>query len=264
MNGWLTSLARWAIDFLEPLVLLWLGLIALTLALWRRRQRGFAAAAGVAVAFVTLLGGTPFPVWLVETLERPYAGVKPDNQPAADVIVMLGGGVDPALHEVGHIHLTIAGDRVLMALELARLGKAPVLCLGGGHARFGRYRWVEADLVAQAIVERGLTPGEVISFGGCSDTHEEAQRLRQLANARGWKRVLLVTSAVHMRRAAAVFRAEDFEVIPAPCNFLTTLSDEAPPPLVTLPKLTGFTLFSAWLHEQIGWLEYRRRGWIRG
>ncbi len=263
MDSWLTPFARWALDFLGPLVLLWLGLIALTLALWRRRHLRFAAAAGAAVGWITLLCGTPFPVWLVETLERPYAGVKPAAQPAADVIVLLGGGVDPAVHEVGNLHLTIAGDRVVMALELARLAKAPVLCVSGGHAKFGRYRWIEADLVARAIVDRGLTAAEVVSFGGCTDTHDEAMRLRQLAVTRGWRRVLLVTSAVHMRRAAATFRTEGFEVIPAPCNFLTALSEEAKPPIAGLPTPYGFTLFSAWLHEQIGWLEYRRRGWIK-
>jgi len=198
-------------------------------------------------------------VWLVRSLERTYPAVRPEQQPVADVIVLLGGGVSPAAHEVGNIHLTIAGDRVPMALELARLAKAPVLCVSGGHPLPKRPQWVEADLVAKAITDRGLTTAEVISLGGCDDTHDEAVRLRRLATPRGWKRVLLVTSAAHMRRAAATFRAEGFEVIPAPCNFLGSLTT----PTMSLPSPYGFTLYSVWLHEQIGWLEYRRRGWLR-
>jgi hypothetical protein len=31
---------------------------------------------------------------------------------------------------------------------------------------------------------------------------------------------------------------------------------------MTLPGHAGFARTSIWIHEQIGWLEYRRRGWI--
>src|SRR5437763_1587374 len=57
-------------------------------------------------------------------------------------------------------------------------------------------------------------------LGANEDTHDEALKVRVLATERGWHRVLLVTSANHMRRASGVFRAQGLEVIPVPCNFL--------------------------------------------
>ena len=47
---------------------------------------------------------------------------------------------------------------------------------------------------------------EVISLGGCKHTRHEAEKVAKLAQERGWKRVLLVTSASHLKRAAGVFR----------------------------------------------------------
>lgn len=257
-----SSIARTALGLIQPIALLWLGLIVLTIALWRSRQRTFAAAAALLVLFVQVVGGTNLSVLLLERLERPFAGTKPEDLPVCDAIVMLGGTIEPSLHEVGHLHLTIAGDRLVMALELVRLRKAPALCVSGGKATFGRKHWIEADLIKKAIDDRGLSPIPVFSLGECLDTHDEAVRLRRLAAGHGWKRILLVTSAVHQRRALAVFRHEGLDVIPAPCNFLTAMSPAAEPPSFGVPNSLGFILISTWLHEEIGWLEYWRRGWL--
>ncbi|MGB8166659.1 MAG: YdcF family protein [Chthoniobacteraceae bacterium] len=261
-ESWFTPFARTLLELLQPLALLWLGLLVLTVVLWRSRQRAAAGGAAMLWLFVQVIGGTNFPTLLLGGLERPYVGVKADDLPVCDAIVLLGGGVEPSPNEVAHLHLTSAGDRLVMALELARLGKARALCVSGGGATAGRRRWIEADLLKQAIEERQLAGIPVFSFGACLDTHDEALHLRRLAVEHGWKKFLLVTSAVHQRRALATFRRQGLEVVPAACNFLTQMSPEAEPPIFGLPTTLGFAFMSAWLHEEIGWLEYRRRGWI--
>ena len=79
---------------------------------------------------------------------------------------------------------------------------------------------------------------------------------------RGWRRLLLVTSANHMRRAVALFQKQGFEVTPVPCNFLTNVSTAPSPQALCVPSWGGFEKIAVWLHEEVGWLEYRRRGWI--
>ena len=75
--------------------------------------------------------------------------------------------------------------------------------------------------------------------------------------------MLLVTSANHMRRATATFRTVGIEVIPAPCNFMSSLSHAPTFGWPGVPRAGGFFKAATWLHEKIGWLEYRRRGWIK-
>ncbi|HYR59182.1 MAG TPA: YdcF family protein, partial [Chthoniobacteraceae bacterium] len=214
-------IARTIVALLQPVALVWLGLIALTVALWIKRQRAFAGGAAALALFVQVIGGTGFSTMLLGNLERPFAGVKAEDLPVCDAIVMLGGAVEPSLNEVGNLHLTAAGDRLVMALELVRLKKAPALCVSGGDARLRGARWIEADVVKHAIDDRQLASVPVVSFGASLDTHDEALHLRRLAVERGWKRFLLVTSAAHQRRALAVFRHEGLDVVPAPCNFFT-------------------------------------------
>ena len=256
------SFGRSLIPLIEPIALLWLALILLSALLWRKRQRAFAFAAMGLAVFIYVVGATALPDALLRSLESPYTGVKLETLPACDAVVMLGGGLDPSRHEVGGLHLTIAGDRIIAALEIIRLGKAPVLVCGGSGVKVDGVEKVEADLFKQALTERRVPVPEIISLGHCEDTRDEAVRTRTIAKQRGWRRVLLVTSASHLPRATATFRALGVEVVPVPCNFLSTLSIDRAPRAVGIPRHVGFEKMSVWIHETIGWWEYRRRGWI--
>ena len=247
---------------LEPIGIVWVSLGFLAVGLWRRRQGRLAIAATGTFLFLTIIGSTPVPDWLLESLERPYAGVRIEDLPAADAIVMLGGGSEPARYEAFHVHLSPAGDRLIMAHALLRAGKAATLLLGGGGAKVDGRTWLEADGVKEAFAAWGVPPESVIPLAFNRDTHDEALHARAVATARGWNRILLVTSANHMRRAAAVFRRQGFEVIPAPCNFLTALSTSPGPFIFSVPRYDGFVKTAIWLHEQAGWWIYGRRGWI--
>ena len=262
LNAGFSLFTRGVLKLLEPVGLIWLALLLITFALWRWRHRGFAACTLAVALFVWVIGGTQLSDLLLHSLEEPYAGIKLDELPAADAVILLGGGLQPSRYEAGQLHLSGAADRVTMALELLRLGKAPALCIGGGSTRRDGKTRSEADLARAAILERKLTTAEVFSLGICGDTHDEALRVFALAQEHRWRRVLLVTSAYHMRRASATFRAAGLEVIPVPCNFLSSLSTGDSPFPMTLPGHAGFARSSIWIHEQIGWLEYRRRGWI--
>ena len=255
-------LLREVIALLAPVGFVWAILLVLTALLWRRRLRGFAAATAALVVFITIIGGTSLPGKLLGLLERPYAGLKIDELPAADAVVLLGGGAQASRYEVAGVHLSPAGDRLVMAAELMRLGKAPVLLLGGAWGRLDGREVRESEITRELLARWGVARDAMIPLGNNSDTHDEALKVRALAAERGWKRVLLVTSANHMRRAAAVFRHVGIEVTPAPCNFMTSVGTGEPPFEPGVPGSDGFVKMGMWLHEEIGWLMYSRRGWL--
>jgi uncharacterized SAM-binding protein YcdF (DUF218 family) len=257
------------LTLIEPIGLVWLCLLILSVVLWRKRQRRFASATFAIAAFIYLVS-TKATGQLLGSLEEPYAGVKFEELKSGDAIVLLGGGVEPSRYEAGGLHFTLAGDRLNMALDMARLRKAPALVLGGGGCVFeGDFvsesqrvsKWFE-QLRQGGIFDPAL---EIIPLAPCADTHDEAVGVHSLAAARGWHRVLLVTSANHMRRASALFRTQGLEVEPVPCNFLTNVSTPIPPGSgwFGVPSWEGCMKAGVWMHEEIGWLEYRRRGWIK-
>jgi uncharacterized SAM-binding protein YcdF (DUF218 family) len=260
----LDFLMRQILALMEPVGLLWLVLLIFCVVLFRGRQRGPGLVAGGMAAIVTLCGGTDFPGWLLRGLEKPWVGLKIDSLPVCDAVVVLGGGGEPSRYEMHGLHFTKAGDRMLMGLELMRIGKAATLCLGGGGAELDGRVVAEAEVVRAWMSAWGLPANaEVVSFGLNRNTREEAEKTAAIARSRGWKRVLLVTSAFHMNRASATFRTLGVDVVPAPCNFLTSISTSDNPIRFTVPGWQGFEKIDIWFHEVVGTRVYKTRGWIK-
>jgi uncharacterized SAM-binding protein YcdF (DUF218 family) len=257
------SLLRQLLFLLQPIGLVWLALIGLTILLWRRRQRGPSLISAALALLITVIGGTDLTSWILWRLERPWPAVNVPDLPECDAALVLGGFAEPSRYEAGGVHLTQAADRVLMGIEVVRMGRSPVLVLGGGWLGIGGARKSEADAVKAWLTSWNLPADrEIISLGGTADTRDEALHFAALAKKRGWRRVLLVTSASHMRRAAAVYRAIGIDPVPVPCNFLTTGDAVVRHFGVGIPGVTGFENFGIWMHEVAGWAVYSRRGWL--
>ena len=246
---------------IQPIGSVWAVLLVLTLVLWRKRLRKTSITAALLVLVITVFGSTDFPGWMLRQLEKPWVGCKPESLRAQDAIVVLGGGAEPSRYEAGQVHLTRAGDRLVMGMELIRLGKAKTIVLGGGVAFFGDETKVEADLVRSALL-KWSPAAEIISLGTCEHTRDEAVKVAALVRERGWKSVAIVTSASHMTRALAVFHRAGIDATPAPCNFPTTLSTAPSAGRLQVPSWHGFEKVNIWLHEVAGWGIYRRRGWV--
>jgi uncharacterized SAM-binding protein YcdF (DUF218 family) len=177
----------------------------------------------VALSGVAWLGLWSLPsasLWLRGTLEHRYAQQAPASYPAADAIVVLGGGKEGSRkgkREGGN--LLNAGDRVWFGAQLWRAGRAPVLILSGGNAEWSASDKPEAEAMAAFLVDLGVPRGAMLLGSQSLTTHENALRTREVMQANGIRRVLLVTSALHMRRAMAAFAAAGIDAVPAPTDF---------------------------------------------
>jgi uncharacterized SAM-binding protein YcdF (DUF218 family) len=160
--------------------------------------------------------------------------------------------------------LDAGGSRVLTALELVRRGKAKALVLGGSVPLTGKPGVVASSLVQEWVLASGLTTAAVTNLGLCANTHDEALRLKELSAQRGWRKVILVTSALHMPRSVAVFSAQGIAVVPVACDFqaygVASMQGDFSP----FPRQYRFRHLALYLHEKIGWLVYRWRGWGYG
>jgi uncharacterized SAM-binding protein YcdF (DUF218 family) len=106
-------------------------------------------------------------------------------------------------------------ERPLEAIDLYKEGYAPIVILSPGNVEDAevllRARGVrfprEDELQRDALVQSGLPPAAVISTGGYVDnTAQEANLLRAMVRTRGWRRIIVVTSKYHTRRATFAFR----------------------------------------------------------
>lgn len=252
------------LTLLEPLGLVWMTLIGgAGYKFYRKEKRDAWILTGL-VFFIWLIGSTSVPSVILASLEKPYAGLDIDGLPEADAVVMLGGGTSPSLNEVRRVNLNNFGDRMIMTHALLRRGKAPVLFMGGPTVQLGKQEYSEPESVRNWIVHEAGITNEIVVNSKCYSTRDEALRVSELAEERGWGSVLLVTSASHMRRASGTFRThmEGVKIIEVPCAFLTSAGEYGSFSIHLTPKYQGFRNFSFYFHEVIGWYYYRLRGWI--
>ena len=111
------------------------------------------------------------------------------------------------------------------------------------------------------VVSWRVINAPVMNLGLCANTHDEALAFRKLKESHGWKKVILVTSALHMRRSVALFKKQGIDVEAVPADF-ESYGVARDPGVSPFPRIGRFVLLSRYLHEKIGWWVYTWRGWI--
>jgi len=253
------------VDFLTPLGLVWLGLTWLTLIFWRRRKEkppGRWLVYGMWF-MLTATCWTSVPERLIASLEKPWARPQWEALPQADVLLVLGGGASSSPGEIMGLDMANASDRLLTAIELMRRGQAQALVLGGSIRPSTDERPSEGVQSERLIRQWRLYEGPIYQLGVCANTYEEALAMRKLVDQEGWKTVLLVTSASHMRRSVATFAKQGIKVTPVPCAFRSKVNSGTRTPWwPTRPDAGKIDLISIWIYENIGYAAYRMRGWL--
>jgi uncharacterized SAM-binding protein YcdF (DUF218 family) len=94
-------------------------------------------------------------------------------------------------------------DRASRAAQLYKDGRAPRVVASGRYLR--PYASI-AELTEHDLLERGVPASAVVRFPHRAwDTREEAAALAPFLTSHGWKRILVVTSNYHTRRAEFIF-----------------------------------------------------------
>ena len=235
-----------------------LGLAALVLA--RRRRGGLAAAAGLLSLAILVTASLPVASdALVSSLERDFPPADPATAPTAGAIVVLGGSVAAGTPPRRGPELVDASDRVLHAARLFRAGKAPLVVPSGGRLPWSAAARSEAAEMADLLVEWGVPRAAILEEGKARTTSENAVETARLLRARGVRRVLLVSSSIHMRRALASFRAEGLEPVPSPCDALVARSKPGEA-LDWIPRPDALDRTQRALKELLGLAVYRLTG----
>lgn len=257
----LISLLRFFEPLTHPINVVWLlNVLGAALLLWKRRW--LAALIPVATVIVISLIGSSLSLWLLGTLEEPYVRDNGAAIPLCDAVVLLGGGHGPSSYDPNRFDVNDAGDRLLTAQELIRQGKARSLVIGGGGYLAGEEIHSDGELLVKWISNWNVPPKPLFVLSVSGDTHDEALKVRAVMTEQRWQKVLLVTSAQHMRRAEGAFRKAGVPVVPVACDFHAFGAKRGKSKFTPFPNPAGFDQLAKYLHEVIGWRVYRLRGWV--
>jgi len=134
-----------------------------------------------------------------------------------DVVVLLGGTVSALGATPQQVSWGENVDRLTVTFYLLRAGTARHVIVSGGQLRAGLP--TEAEYLARQLEAWGIDPTRIIVESKARNTAENAQLSKALIDERGFRSVLMVTSAFHMPRSEACFRAVGLEPDLLPVDF---------------------------------------------
>jgi uncharacterized SAM-binding protein YcdF (DUF218 family)/glycosyltransferase involved in cell wall biosynthesis len=164
----------------------------------------------------------------------------------ADAIVVFAGGVGESGQAGGGYQ-----ERVKTAVELYQAGFAPRMILVSGYV----FAFREAEVMRDLAVSLGVPESAIVLESDGSNTYEYVRNTHDLLSEGNWRRILLVSSPYHMRRAQLVWvsQAPEVNVVPTP------VPDSQ---FYTHARGASFTQLQGLVREYLAIVYYRTKGWL--
>lgn len=233
----------------------WIGLFLLLAATLKKRDLGRKMAFATLVIFVTFsntaIQNSVIRCWEVST---PPASQIQQNYKYA---IVLGGMADLETH-TGRLIVERSIDRILQAIVLYKAGKVRKIIITGGSGQLLNQKIKEANDIKNFCIQLGIPPEDILTETASRNTYENAKFTKKLLPFQNEK-VLLITSAIHMRRSMAVFKKAGY-------HFDILSTDPMAFPLAAddffLPKARALDNWTILLKEIAGYCAYKIVGYI--
>ena len=207
---------------------------------------------------IALAGYSPVGNLLILPLEQRFPPWNA-NQGAPDGIIVIGGSIAPDISVARNaIALNDSAERLTVTAELARRYPNARILVSGGSGSLSFDALPEAPIAVKELEALGVARDRITAEEQSRNTIENAVFSRLVAQPKPGAHWLLVTSAFHMPRAIAAFRAADFPVEAYPVDWRTRGPADATRPFASLPE--GLAKTDEAIHEWAGLLVYRLTG----
>ncbi|WLE98243.1 MAG: YdcF family protein [Candidatus Electrothrix communis] len=237
--------------FVYPLGMAIIFFLVAFLLLWMRRKRGAGLLMLISVALLWASSTQVAAEFVLHSLERRYPPLSLEEIPTADAIVLLGGVTRGRVPGTGLTDLGGGADRIIHAARLFKAGKAPLLILSGGNEPGYRS---EAEDMADILQLMDIPADSILLETKSRNTQQNAMYSQQILHQQGVKKILLVTSATHMRRAEALFSRIGVSVLPAATDY--QLVERVPSFLDWLPQAGVLEMTTKGIKEYLGYWVY--------
>ena len=209
-----------------------------------------------AFIFLIIFSNGLFADILFRLLEHPWKRLDYSLVAPSDGIVVLSGGrhLPPGNTKIIEWY---DPDRFLAGIDLYKANKSNRLIFTGGINPLSADLPPEGDIYIKEAISMGLPKEDLFTTYPVNNTLQEARAVKKLLNNEIpliQKKIILVTSAFHMRRAKKVFESEGLSVQPYPVDFKSNKSffSSLRNPLKWMPSSSHLNRSSSAIREFIG------------
>lgn len=193
----------------------WFILFLVLAAIIKRRKLKRIAFIPAILTFIAF--GSPALLNLFARKWQPAPVVLPQNTSYSFAIVP-GGFASP--DEKGNGYFNSSSDRFIQAVRLFKSGKVTHLLIAGGNGKRNDASFREAAWVKKQLMEVGIPDSVIFIEDRSNNTKENAINSKAILDSVHLPPpYVLITSALHMRRAKFLFEKAGLPVVPFPCNY---------------------------------------------
>jgi uncharacterized SAM-binding protein YcdF (DUF218 family) len=174
-----------------------------------------------------------------------------------DTVIILGGMVEPdATMASGEPAYPANAERLMRGFELLQGGWARDAILSAGTLDPTPGALTEATVLDAQLQLWGIDGGRLVAETRSRNTRENALETAKIVRERGYRSLLLVTSAAHMSRALGCFHAVGLYPDAMPVGYRAGRRDRG-----LLPRSGALDASTDALHELVGRVVYRWAGY---
>ena len=220
--------------------------------------------------------------FLMQQVEQEVVQLTKEATGSAPVLVMLGQGTTEAgIPPRPDVQLTDTGDRILYTARLYRQqrdqsGIGPLVIVSAGRRpdlEGAAENVQEGNDIQKILIDQGVTSSDIILEPKGGDIRVSVLEVKNKLEERKAdprikesREIMLVTSAIHIRRATMTFRQEGFNVIPKPTDFITIQpggnSSKRIQLTDLLPSALALDHTTRFIEEYLVSIFYFLRGWL--
>ena len=213
-----------------------------------------------AFIFLIIFSNGLFADILWRLLEYPWKRVDYSLVAPSDGIVVLSGGrhLPPGNSKIIEWH---DPDRFIAGINLYKKNKSNRLIFTGGIVPFTSDLPPEGNIYIEEAISMGIPKNDLFTTDPVNNTLQEAKAIKKLLDNELpliQKRIILVTSAFHMKRAKKIFESEGISVQPYPVDFSSNVSfySSLRNPLIWMFSSSSLNKSSSAIREIIGRFVY--------
>lgn len=210
----ITPVEKYVTAMVLPAGIMWLVLLGLGIVALARKQCLLSLLAFSGWAFFAFVSSGLGSGILVRSLEAPFVGVRPLEQPPFDAVIVLGGGASQGWN--GRFQ---GNDRLVLAAQLYHQKVArKLICTGSQIRAFSSVAAEPREMSTQILIGLGVPEDAIERVEGRNTSEEMANLAAKFQGAD--VRLGVVTSAWHLKRALRLAKKRGLEVKPLPSDFL--------------------------------------------
>jgi uncharacterized SAM-binding protein YcdF (DUF218 family) len=156
----------------------------------------------------------------------------------------------------GNGYFNLSSDRFIQAVKLYKAGEIKHILITGGNGKLNDASFREAGWAKGELESVGIPDSAIFTEDKSNNTQDNAIHSKIILDSLHLKPpYLLITSAIHIPRAALIFRKADVPVFPFPCNYTDGRAGFSYWDLVPNPRV--LTCWDPYFKETVGYWWYK-------